>query len=166
MSFYVRKIEKGKWLKKDLPEQEGPSADAITNCIRTKNNKLSLWEINDDDDNDIENAVIAIAAAGDHLDTFDIVRFNEIALSEKGLSTETNPGKTSYKCMVSNHRDIVNLDYKKLGKVSEIIMDEITNNRDKRFTFPKIKELLLNAISEGKINQDELSPFILEKLIT
>jgi hypothetical protein len=162
MSLFVRKIEKNKWMKKDFTFQGVAPADAITNCMKTKDNKLSVWKIHDDCA--IEQAVVAIAVSGDHLDTFDIVYFDENELEKKEIFIDSSLGKTAYKDMASNHMDIVELDYTKLGRLSEIIINELVNKRDIRYTIGKLKEILKKAIVEGKIVCEELCPSISKKL--
>jgi hypothetical protein len=162
MSLYVRKIEKSKWKQKDTTFQGVAPADAITNCIKTKGNKLSIWKI--DDAESIEHAAIAIAASGEHLDTFDIVYFDGIELDKRELLIDTSLGQTAYKDMVSCHIDIVELDYIKLGKFSEIIITELVNGRDKRYTNGKQIEILKKAMDEGRITREDLSDSISKKL--
>lgn len=53
MAYYVRKISRSKWQEnplsadkvKALQEIKGVRADAITNCIKTTGDKLSLWKV-------------------------------------------------------------------------------------------------------------------------
>ena len=74
MQLLVRKINRAKWDQNNICEGESPSGDAITIDLRTKNNTLSIWEINSEDE--IEDAVLALTVAGDTLNTIDIVIFN------------------------------------------------------------------------------------------
>ena len=51
MAYYIRKIARSKWQESQLSTDEDEAieevkrvkADAITNCIKTTGNKLSLW---------------------------------------------------------------------------------------------------------------------------
>lgn len=53
MAYYVRKIARSKWQENQLSankeqaieEVKNVKADAITNCIKTTGNKLSLWRV-------------------------------------------------------------------------------------------------------------------------
>jgi len=60
MALQVRKINKAKWLRADIVNSAEIPADAITNCLRTQQNNLSVWRIKSEDE--IENAVIAISS--------------------------------------------------------------------------------------------------------
>lgn len=53
MAYYVRKISRSKWQdnplstneEKALQEIRNVAADAITNCIKTTGNRLSIWRV-------------------------------------------------------------------------------------------------------------------------
>jgi hypothetical protein len=162
MSFFVRKIEKSKWTQNDIFHEEPVSADAITICSKTKDNTLSIWEI--DDISQIENVVMAMIASGDKLDTLDIVYFSDELLYEKGLNIKVVPGKTRYSKMIGQHRDIIDLNYPKIGSYAEIIVNELVNKRDQRYTVGRVKVLLRKALSAGEITQTELGEDIFKKL--
>jgi hypothetical protein len=162
MSLFVRKIEKSKWTQNDIFNGEPVSADAITICSKTKNNTLSVWEI--DDISQIENVVMAMIASDDKLDTLDIVCFSDELLYKKGLNIKVVPGKTRYSKMAGRHRDIIDLNYPKIGSYAEIIVNELVNKRDQRYTVGCVKQLLRKALSAGKITETELGEDIFKKL--
>jgi hypothetical protein len=62
MKLLVRKIERAKWMQKDVVNGATPSADAVTGSLRTKNNTLSVWQIENLDE--LEDAVIAFVCQG------------------------------------------------------------------------------------------------------
>ena len=79
MKLLVRKIKKAKWMQNNVLNGASPSADAVTGSLRTQNNTLSVWQIETSDE--LEDAVTAFVCQGQHLDTVDVVIFEESALS-------------------------------------------------------------------------------------
>ena len=47
MSLLIRKINRNRWLEEDEVPNDVP-ADAITGCMRTQRNTLSVWEVPDE----------------------------------------------------------------------------------------------------------------------
>ena len=89
--FLARKITLAKWkAKRELSEGE-ISADAITADLRTRENKLSFWRC--DSETEVEDAVLAIAAAGERVDKFYIVWIDEDELKTDGQTLEDTPGR-------------------------------------------------------------------------
>lgn len=138
MALFVRKIDYGKWAQRKILEGEQPSADAITNCLKTTRNTLSLWSIRDE--SELDEAVLAIAAQGDHLDTIDVLKINPSLISEMKLNIVESQGLTPYITFVNNHLDIVELDYVSIGIVAQIIVESIRNGGRKRVTLGELKK--------------------------
>ena len=71
--FLARKVSLAKWSKKDeLAEGEIP-ADAVTADLRTQDNKLSFWRCGNGEGIEVNEAVLALAAAGTRVDKIDVV---------------------------------------------------------------------------------------------
>lgn len=162
MSFFVRKIEKAKWLQNDIISGQVPSADAITNCTKTNRNMLSVWEI--DKMEDINLAILALLCRQEHLDSIDVVCFTSESISGKGINIEETDGKTTFELMKKKHRDLSKLDYDKLGEIAELIIEEIKEKRDIRISVGKQKEILKKAIKDRLIDQESISENILKKI--
>lgn len=71
--FLARKITRAKWDTGQGLSAGEISADAVTSDLRTKENTLSFWNCRTETNGDVEDAVLAIAAAGDRLDRLDVV---------------------------------------------------------------------------------------------
>ena len=79
MAYYVRKISRSKWQEsqlstdevKALEEVRSVKADAITNCIKTTGNKLSLWKV--DEKRDVIEDIIPLILVFERPDTCDII---------------------------------------------------------------------------------------------
>jgi hypothetical protein len=162
MSLLVKKIEKSKWLQNDIMNGEDISADAITNCMKTKNNTLSMWRI--DDEKQIDEAVLAIVSAHQHLDTFDVVWVNVSQLEEYGIGMQDTPGITPIDDLVDRHVDIVNLTYRSLGKVANCIVKCFSDSSLKRYTYADLKKILKRAIKSGRLEVERIAPSVSEKL--
>ena len=70
MSLLVRKCNRNNW-DYDIVNASDISADAITQCMRTTKNSMSVFEIASD--TDIDDAFLAISSNGDSLESFDVV---------------------------------------------------------------------------------------------
>ncbi len=162
MPLVVRKIEYNKWMQNKILEGEEPSADAITNCMRTRQNKLSVWSIKDEEE--LEDAVLAIVAQFDHLDSIDVLSIDRSLLEQNGLLLEKTPGITPYNNFTEKHLDIANLNYISLGFMANTVIKSIKQNRRKRFTSRKLIEMLTDAVCEGKISLSDLKPDIQKKI--
>jgi len=163
MSLLVKKIEKSKWLQNDIVRGEDISADAITNCMKTTENTLSMWRINEEVQ--IDEAVLAIVSASQHLDTIDIVWVQLNQLEENGISMQDTPGKTPIADLVNSHVNIVNLTYISLGKVAHCIVKCFSDNSVKRYTRGSLKRLLQKAIESGRLEVKKIAPSLAEKLL-
>jgi hypothetical protein len=162
MALFVRKIDYAKWAQRQILEGEPPSADAITNCMKTTRNTLSLWSIRDE--SELDEAVLAIAAQGDHLDTIDILKINPSLISDRGLNVIKSHGLTPYAGFVNNHLDIVKLDYALLGIMAGVIVESIRHGGRKRVTFGELKKIITKGIEDGKVEMAELKPDIQKKI--
>lgn len=162
MSFLVRKINKAKWYQIDIMESDEVSADAITNCLKTSKNTLSVWHIETEED--LEKAVLAIVANQDHLDTIDVVILDEPSLNNYNLSIVASPGETPVISLIEAHRDIAELNFTKLAQVKEHIVKRIRNQKLKRYTVSSLKKILTNAINDGLLRKEDLNESIRQKI--
>jgi len=163
MPLFIRKITRSKWPDEGKCQIEYCPADAITRCLGTgNNNTLSVWEVTSE--NDIDEAVLAMASAGDHLDAIDVIPMVPEYLKENGVDWEQSNGKTPVSDLRKNHRDLSNLTYKKIGIIACHVMDKITAEKWKRYRKSDLKEILNKAISDGRLEVDKLSNSIRKKL--
>ncbi|MFY7665979.1 hypothetical protein [Flavobacterium sp.] len=162
MSFLVRKINKAKWYQIDIMQSDEVSADAITNCLKTTKNTLSVWHIETEED--LEKAVLAIVANQDHLDTIDVVILDEPSLTNYHLNIVASPGETPVASLIQAHRDIAELSFSKLGYVKEHIVQRIRSHKLKRYTVSSLKKILTSAINEGLLKKEDLTESIRQKI--
>lgn len=162
MPFLVRKIDIGKWRQNKIKEGEAPSADAITICSKTSQNCLSTWIVETKED--ISPAILAIVSQGSKIDTIDVAVLDTDKLSTLGLEYIESPGITPIPHLVNSHRDIVKLNYNKLGAFAQCIVDCFCEERIFRFTKTDLIRIFRDAISTNKIEASLLSEGILEAL--
>jgi hypothetical protein len=162
MSFLVRKINKAKWYQINVSENTDASADAITNDLKTSNNSLSVWQINDE--TELTEAILAIVANLDHLETIDVVLFSSGLIEELKLETLASPGLTPVEDLKNKHIDITNLTYSKLGLISKAIISDLRDSKTHRFTKVQLKGILTKAVDENRIGLEHLSEGVSSKL--
>ena len=104
MSFLIRRINRAKW---DILISDDVSADAITSCLKTFQNDLSVWYISNI--TDIENAILALITGSKQssLSTLHVIILEEERLICENLDLYNTDGDTVVKSLISTHRDYV-----------------------------------------------------------
>jgi len=161
----ARKITRSKWTPKPYLSPEGIRADAITGCLRTKDDSLSLWRCTSDG-HEIDQVFLALATGplNSDFDTMDIVLVPENNLVEEGLIIEGIQGDTTIENLRLRHVDLVQLDLDKLGKFAKLLAARIRESHVRRKTVAQIKELVRNALSTGILRRDELNEGLRAKI--
>lgn len=141
-----------KFFKKDTDV----SADAITNCLRTTHNDLSVWHI--DSGAEIEKAILALITGSSQtkLSTLHIVMIEEENALNKGIKLANTAGDTVVKDLINNHKDLTNLTYSKLGVVKDLILDCIKENNTKLYTKKQLQVIIKKALADGVLNKIDL----------
>jgi hypothetical protein len=156
MSILVRRITRAKWGENIIPYENVP-ADAITNCLKTTDNALSVWRIESEEE--LNDAILALIT-GKKQETFskiDYVLIDENKLIDQGLLLVDSDGDTVVDDLVKKHRNISDLSYKKLGIIKDLILDCINNDKCHLFSRQQIKILVMNAIESGKLQKEKLN---------
>ncbi|MBF0475703.1 MAG: hypothetical protein HQK59_07690 [Deltaproteobacteria bacterium] len=162
MPFLVRKITKAKWMQGDIFNDADISADAVTNCLKTTQNALSTWQISSEDE--LPEAVLAIVSNSDNCDKIDVVCLDRDSLESQGIRLEQSQGITPVEELKNRHVDISGLTYRSLGTVANEIAQEIRQKRDVKYTKNDIKKLLGDAIANGRLQKENLSESLRNKL--
>jgi hypothetical protein len=155
MPILVRRINRAKW--DNLEEDDDVCADAITSCLKTSNNDLSVWRITSEEE--LDQAILALITGGKQtqLNTLHYVLIEEDLLIDHGLSLKESPGDTAVDELVYTHRDIEKLTYLKLGKIKDLIINSIRTERTNHITKRQLKAVLVKAINEGKLDKNRLN---------
>lgn len=155
--FLARMITRPKWQpKRGLASDEIP-ADAITADLRTSNNALSFWQCGEATDSEILNAVLAIAAGRDRLQKLDIVWIPRDELVKRGHQMRSTLGRTPVRALVQRHVDVCHLDYGRLGQIGDQVAVAIRRDRFRRFPQRAIRGLLIEAVQNGSVSQEDLA---------
>lgn len=172
MPIVVRRINLGKWRdyakckhgKNKLlslfgyPKYNAP-ADAITGCLKTKNNELSIWIV--DNKEDIPYALLAMATGTqqDSLGKIDYVTFESDELIKAGIQFEQSieDAGTAIPVLQQFHNDIKNVDYYCLGKIQDMIVSKINSNSEQNVIKEDLWKWIEKAIDGKLINFDLLT---------
>lgn len=159
MPLLVRRISRAKW---ESIEDNDVCADAITSCLKTNHNDLSVWKISSIAE--LNEAILALITGNKQtqLSTLHYVLIDESLLLEKNLSLRNSPGNTVVPELVDRHCDIENLTYKKLGEVKDLIIESIKTENVGFVTKMQLKSILSEAISNGRIDKNKLNSELLQ----
>jgi len=148
MSKLVRKISRAKW--EVLEPKDSIDADAITSCLRTQKNCLSVWRSTMDD------AVVAIVSNADRLATMHLVSIDESFLVEQGIAFVDSPGNSPLEDMNGKHVDLSNLNYAGLGQLAEYVAAQIGGNEVTSYTAVQIAKLFVAAQEQDRLKIGDL----------
>lgn len=173
MSLLVRKIDKTKWLQNNITADEDVSADAITICLKTSENTLSVWKVSTE--TDIKEAILAIVSSGDHLEAIDIITIDCQRVTSDGLNFAQNLEKSfaRIKDLKNAHYEITDITYGKLGVIASYIVEcfkkgQIINSCKEgqviRFTEGYLKDTIQEAIDDRRLKKEDLPDSIQKKL--
>lgn len=151
MSLIVRRINRAKWGDKTFPDV---CADAITLCLKTYQNQLSVWEISNQESLDIAVLALITGSKQEKLSTIDVIYFDQEMLSEANIIFQQSPetGDTVIANFKQYHIDLINLTYNSLGEFSKIVLDCISKKRIRRFTNKELTKLLAKAMNSGNFD--------------
>lgn len=174
MTIFVRKISKAKWpSEEEIAEKALDSeiipfvrADALTTCLKTSQNTLSAWAVENCTDAEIEKAILALITNTklERLNRIQIVYFSKEDVDSLGLPIAVTEGDTIIESLSKLHNDLVDLNYEKLGKVSQLIISSLRSESVRTYNERKLKDMLLKAINEGIVDQKLLHPSLQSKL--
>jgi hypothetical protein len=151
--FLLRKITKSRWFREAalawLPPEE-LSADAITD-LKTADNSLSFWLVNDDRSN-LEDMILAVAAAGDFVSHVDYVLIELSSEIEGQFKVEAEPGETAYTSALPFHRDMCELSATKLLRVAAVV----SRTPRERWQKGDVEKLLCASYKDGRLDHGKL----------
>ena len=163
-TLLVRMISFSKWRQcTENPnfKAEDLCADTVTSDLRTRNNTLSNWIITNI--NNMDDAVLVLASERQRLEKLDLLWY-EYEENKLKFVTRSTPSQTIIEDMRDKHVDIVNLNYGKLRNVIICFIEAITENHYKTFSKKEVKNILLNAIKDNRLDINKLYPKVKEEL--
>lgn len=145
---------------------DATTAGDVISDLRTQNNTLSVWCANTQED--INDAIVALS-----LNRNDISKICALLLDEDELASiqielsDAQLGKApgAVDSIKKKHRDLIEIDYKRLGVLSDYMLN-VSQNDEKivRVTKPKLMELLEQYKEGHKINLDNMNEELRKKL--
>lgn len=163
----IRKIDAiTKWNNPKAVNRVDPTIPGDTlSELRTKENKLSVWLANSDED--IEDAVVALSLSRDDTDRLMLVMLDEEILASLEIEVKDDQlgdAQGASEDILKKHRNLVELDYKRLGLLAGYMIKQASDaNNRKTFTESKVKGIL-NKYKDTKIDSKSVKKNISEKL--
>lgn len=136
-------------------------ADTVLAEFKTDKNKLSVWAIENEDD--LDDAFIALGSNCQSLTTISAVKIDEVNLID--LSLEFEEGDTPTYGINSKHRNIVELNYVTLGNVINSIIWSIRDDNYVRKTKGQMTELLVKAYKANKLDMDRIASSVKDSIM-
>jgi hypothetical protein len=156
MPFFLRKIRKAKWLNDKGLSWLQPSdlqADAVFD-LKTDDNSLSVWHVEDDESN-LEQVLVAVGASLDYLTNLDYALADQDLLLETGIKMTATTGKTGYRVANQWHRDLVELTAERVLEIARTI--QTRGLRLDRVLSKKLAALLKKRIESGDVDLSSLN---------
>lgn len=128
--------------------------------LRTVNNRLSVWYTPDLEDKNLMPVLTAMALGRDSIQKFTYVVMDEAALADMGISATGVKGAApgvSDPDILNRHRDLTDIDHKRLGMLAEYIFRLVKNRSGRTISEKDIKKNIHQLISECRIEKDGLN---------
>ena len=155
--------KKAKWEQEKNKATKDLSSDIITVCLRTLDETLSLWYL--ENDSEIDDAIIALSSGRDLINNIDYLIIPDNYVVKYSLVLKENIGRSPYEKFNKNHRDIIDINYSILGVISTMILDVINNGGEiVRVYDDKVQEKLSSALENGFLNTKTMKPSLLKKI--
>ena len=153
MPYLVRRISRAKWDNDNFNYliNDNPPSDAITSCLRTFDNELSTWLINDLEELDKAILCLITGSKQENLNALQLIYFEIDDVTSKGLIIENTLGDTVIEEYRSSHYDIKNLNYNALGSIKDIVLNCLRINNYRIVTKKALKDLLVESVNKTKI---------------
>ena len=155
--YAVRKISRAKWEPRPQKGQDWISADAVTGDLRTKGNNLSLWSVEDpEDEKEFLDVVLALAASRERIEKIDIAWFRKEEAEDGGVTIVPTPGKTLVYELQEKHMDAQDLGMREIFLLAKIFAKAIRRDGAvKRVPKGKVKKLLESAVRDGRLSEED-----------
>lgn len=162
MDYILRKIKRAKW--RPLESRNEPGADAISACLRTQGNALSVWACTEDAA-DYTQAALAIALTMDHVEDVDVVLLRTEDVRGLGCAVDQTLGETPIEDLKLRHRDIARLTLSDIHALARHIGER--NGDTKYWVRVREKQIVAaakDAVDAGRVTLDDLKPRMQERL--
>ena len=166
MTLILRKIHKRLWEIDTQPGWLGSGevqADVFTSRdLWTEDNKLSVWEIENDKSN-LDQVVAAMASNCDDIANFDYVLFDEKLISKLRITIDSAEGDSLDPYANKTwHRHLIELSGIKLLKLARAMLHK--RNETKRILPKKVEEKIAKSNDAGRLDLARMSGKIMARL--
>lgn len=144
--MYYRAISQNKWFT--VFSNANYCGDSITGDLRTSQNTLSVWKIDESDKDSIDYYCIITALNRNKLAKVDYVIFDEKDFSDNGIELKQEEGLCpafSNNDIKKKHFDLINIGYNELGKIAKVLREKVLKNESITVTKQEIKKKILNC---------------------
>ena len=165
-SHAARKYSRAKWEKPSYVKNDDIPADAVTICLKTTNNKLSLWECVTEN-NSIEEVVLALTTGTKvtHIEKMHIIALPQDAIKNAQLVLDKSEGDTLVDELRDRHVDLIELTLSKLTTIANMMASQIQREiHCHSFTRKQVAKILNSSVEAGKISVEKLNSKIQEQL--
>ena len=105
---------------------------------------------------EVEEVVLAVASASTQLAKCDVVLLSEDDLRADGLEWKRTEGRTPVADLRETHVSLVSIDYLKLGSIARRVRTAIATDQIAQFRRQEVGELLLAALDEGRLQEEQV----------
>lgn len=161
MPLILRKIRRPKWYKHEGVPWLQPGelqADTLVD-LKTEDNSLSVWRV--EDESNLDDLLGALAATCAVLSNLDYAILGEEIVSALGLKMVQTEGNTPHKYVNNWHHELIELSASKVVDLAKAIF---TRGETKRVRPQQILRLITHAVESGQIDPAKLSEGIKAKL--
>lgn len=131
-------------------------ADAVTTDLRTTQNELSVWKIQDE--SQLDDVFVALASNCDSIGTMRVVMISDDALQNLQIEEEECEGDTPDESYNNLHCNMIHLNYESVGSLAMVIIDCLKDkNVWKSKSRSEIRTLLCQAYQNNALDKDRLT---------
>jgi hypothetical protein len=135
-------------------------ADALAD-LRTEDNQLSVWQIEDDESN-LGRVVTALAAGREYIANFDYALVDANLVDTLQVPINNEPGHTpDSEANQRWHRNLTQLTHRQLFDLADLICRQ---GRVERIQHHQVKESLKRALDSNQLDYQKMGPELLSKL--
>lgn len=167
MDYLARSISIAKWDEREYVSGGEVRADSLI-CLRTRDDGLSFWVCDGDQESSIKEVILAQAAGKDRAETLQLVMVSRASVEGEGIELRQTPGITPIETLRDKHVDAVQLTGTDLLKIAHLIARTLRSEESERWyhriTRNEVLEILQAAVDDGRVQITELASKIQEEL--
>lgn len=163
MKYIIRKFTKAKWslIPTDTGNFENLQADAITSCLRTSGNTLSVWAVDTTNWEDMRGVLAALFSSADTPTRTDVIIIERDKVErELGIVLKQSLGATPAVDMINEfHYDLVEIDLLKVSAFANLMYIEnmkSDNPMIRRFKEREVINIVKSSMDENLIVPEKL----------